>query len=266
MSEHELGQVAASAAEIYERFFVPALFTDWPPQILQAAEVTQGQTVLDVACGTGILARAAFQWVGDTGHVSGVDINDGMLAVAKDQNADIDWQQGQAESLPFEDATFDHVVSQFGLMFFQDRRKAITEMLRVMKPGHKACIAVWASLSATPGYAAVATMLNDVFNAEIAQSIEAPYCLGDARELASIVAEAGACNVAVNTVAGKARFDSIDDWLFTDIKGWTLADVIDDNDYERLRRGGAKISQARFANKNGKVVFEAPANLVTFSS
>ena len=265
MSEHSLGQVAASAAEIYEQFFVPALFAEWPTRILTAAGVEKGQSVLDIACGTGILAREALKVVGPLGGVTGVDINDGMLAVAKTKNAKIDWRQGQAESLPFESDKFDHVVSQFGLMFFQDRSKAIAEMLRVMKPGHKACVAVWASLSVTPGYAAVADMLRDVFDADVAQSIEAPYCLGDTQELESIFVAAGAMDISVATVPGIARFDSIDAWLYTDIKGWTLADVIDDKDYERLR-AAAPTYLSKFTQEDGRVEFDAPANLVTFSN
>ena len=265
MGEHSTGQVAASAAEIYEQFFVPALFAAWPEHVLRAAEVEVGQTVLDVACGTGILSREARKLVGGSGTVVGVDINEGMLAVARSKSPDIEWRQGQAESLPFEDAVFDHVVSQFGLMFFQDRSKAISEMLRVLRPGRSGCVAVWASLSETPGYAEVAQMLADIFDPDVAKSVEAPYCLGDTNELESIFAMAGARSISIRTISGKARFESIDSWLYTDIKGWTLAEAIDDHDYERLRKAAPPYLE-KFAREDGKIEFEAPANLVTFST
>lgn len=131
MTEHQTGQVAASAAEVYEQFLVPALFAEWPPHVLAAAGVQAGDRVLEVACGTGILARAAENIVGPSGTVVGVDINEGMLAVARTKSSTIDWKAGAAEALPFEAASFDRVVSQFGLMFFQDPRKALAEMRRV---------------------------------------------------------------------------------------------------------------------------------------
>jgi len=264
MNSHESGQVATTAAEVYELFFVPALFVDWPRQVLSLAEVAQGHHVLDVACGTGILACEAKKIIGETGAVVGLDINDGMLAVARKKSASISWRQGQAESLPFESETFDRVVSQFGLMFFEDREKAIGEMTRVLKASGRGCVAVWGSLSETPGYATVASMLNDLFGAEVARSVEAPYCLGDVDALESLFAFAGAKNVVVKTCPGKARFASIDDWIYTDIKGWTLADVIDDAGYEALRaRAPDYLSQ--FQQPDGSVEFEAPAHLVTFT-
>lgn len=265
MDEHDRGQVAATAAEIYEQFFIPALFADWPRQILALARVVEGHSVLDVACGTGILAREAMALVGLKGRVVGLDINDGMLSVARARSSKVIWREGAAESLPFDGDEFDHVVSQFGLMFFQDRAKAISEMVRVLRSGGTGCVAVWASLSDTPGYLAVAKMLNDVFGPEIAKSIEAPYCLGDVQTLESLFVGAGAKEVAVHTRPGKARFESIEAWLYTDIKGWTLAEVIDDEGYERLQRA-APDYLGRFENNVGMVEFNAPAHLVAFSA
>ncbi|HEY7866231.1 MAG TPA: class I SAM-dependent methyltransferase [Psychromonas sp.] len=265
MNEHDKGQVAASAAEIYEQFFIPALFIDWPAQVLELAGVHPGDSVLDVACGTGVLAREALDLVGSEGRVVGLDINDGMLAVARLKSSKVNWLEGAAESLPFDRNEFDHVISQFGLMFFQDRSKAVSEMVRVMKADGIGCVAVWASLAETPGYLAVATMLKDLFGADIAKSIEAPYCLGDVTALESLFAEAGAKSVRVHTRPGKARFDSIDAWLHTDIKGWTLAEVIDAEGYEQLRKA-APDYLSEFAHKGGKVEFDAPAHLVTFSA
>jgi ubiquinone/menaquinone biosynthesis C-methylase UbiE len=265
MNEHEMGQVATSAADVYEQFFIPALFVEWPRQVLAVADVQPGQRVLDVACGTGILAREAKKAVGELGAVDGLDINDGMLAVARKRSASISWHQGSAEALPFESASFDRVVSQFGLMFFQDRQQAIAEMARVLKPGGRGCVAVWASLADTPGYAAVASMLNDLFGAEIAKSIEAPYCLGDVVTLEKLFSDAGVRNVAVETRQGKARFESIESWIYTDIKGWTLADVIDDRGYETLKAQAPRYL-SQFQKPDGSIEFESPAHLVAFAA
>ena len=261
MNEHVTGQVVATAAEIYEQFFVPALFADWPPHVLQAANVQAGDAVLDVACGTGVLAREAARVVGSSGVVVGVDINEGMLAVAQQKAPAITWKSGPAEALPFADGAFDRVVSQFGLMFFADQVQAIREMARVLRAGGTMAVAVWDSLENTPGYAVMAEVLGDLFGAEAAQSIQSPYSLGDQQKLAELFTQAGIVDVAVQTITGQARFDSIESWIYTDIKGWTLANLIDDAGYERLRQAAPQML-GRFVQPDGSVAFDAPAHIV----
>ena len=129
------GQVSGHAAEVYETFFVPALFAPWAPRVADAALLAPGQKVLDVACGTGVLAREAALRVAPDGTVTGLDRNEGMLAVARRAAPGLDWRSGVAEALPFPDRAFDAVVSQFGLMFFDDRAAALREMWRVLRPG-----------------------------------------------------------------------------------------------------------------------------------
>jgi ubiquinone/menaquinone biosynthesis C-methylase UbiE len=125
MSDSETGQVTRSPAEVYEEFFLPALLQQWTSRVADAAGIQSGERVLDVACGTGVLARAVAERVGPSGAVIGVDINEGMLAVARRKAPAIAWKQGRAEALPLDSESFDAVVSQFGLMFFQDRRVAL---------------------------------------------------------------------------------------------------------------------------------------------
>jgi ubiquinone/menaquinone biosynthesis C-methylase UbiE len=263
--QHDRGQVAASAAEIYEQFFVPALFEAWPERVLAAADVQPGDKVLDVACGTGILARKAAEFVGPDGSVVGVDVNSGMLAVAERLGPEIEWKTGAAELLPFEDNSFVKIVSQFGLMFFEDQVKAIREMKRVVRSGGTIAVAVWDSLAATPGYAAVAEILDELFGAEAANSIQAPYSLGDKEKLRVLFVEAGLPDVTIHTKMGTARFDSIETWMYTDIKGWTLADIIDEEGYQRLR-SYAPQKLGRFVQAGGTVDFDSPAHIAIFPS
>ena len=125
-------QIAAAMA--YEDFFVKGLFKEWTIRVMDAAQIRSGHWVLDVGCGTGVLARDAAMRVGPTGFVAGLDPSPGMLAVAKQLTPTVEWWQGSAESLPFPNQSFDVAVSQLGLMIYSERQLAIRERLRVLKP------------------------------------------------------------------------------------------------------------------------------------
>jgi ubiquinone/menaquinone biosynthesis C-methylase UbiE len=261
MSESSTGQVTASAAEVYEQFFVPALFAQWVPRVAGAAQIGPGQRVLDVACGTGVLAREVARRVGPKGLVVGLDLNDGMLAVARKQAPDIEWRQGRAEELPFDTGSFDAVVSQFALMFFEDRQAAIKEMVRVLRPGGRLAVAVWDRAENSPGYAALIDLLHRLFGDAAADALRAPFVLGDKDALRATFAGAGLPEAEITTHSGMARFPSLSSWMYTDIKGWTLADMIDDEQY-RLLLGEAEDVLRPFVVQDGSVAFEAPAHIV----
>lgn len=258
------GQVSGNAAEVYEEFFVPALFQDWTNIVVDAAGIKPGQYVLDVACGTGVLARTAAEYVGENRLVVGLDINAGMLAVARQKSPHINWRQGNAEDLPFDDNSFDAVISQFGLMFFEDRPAAIRQMIRVLRPGGHMSIAVWGLLEDTPGYAAMVNLLHCLFGDDYADGIRTPYTLGDTRLLEKILADAGVQEFEITTHPGTVRFPSLDGWLYTDIKGWVLADMIDAEQFELLRRE-ARSALGDFVTSDGRVMFRAPAHIITAS-
>ncbi len=256
------GQVPKSAAEIYDAFFLPALFQDWGPRVADAAEIGSGQQVLDVACGTGALLRVCAERTAPEGLATGLDRNEAMLEVARKKFPAVSLQPGMAENLPFETGAFDRVVSQFGLMFFEEPVAALNEMWRVLRPGGRLAVAVWGSLEDTPGYAAMAALLQRLFGVEIARELEAPYSLGDRSDLLAMFAEAGIPDARLETLTGTARFSSIEDWVYTDIKGWTLADSIDDAQYDRLLAAAGTDLKA-FVTADGSVSFDAPAHIVT---
>lgn len=258
----DAGQVTASAAEVYDEFFLPALFAAWPPRVVAAAALRPGQRVVDVACGTGVLAAEAALATSPSGHIVGVDLNPGMLAVARRKAPDIEWLEASAEALPFEGGSFDAAVSQFGLMFFEDQQTAIAEMWRVIRPGGRLAIAVWDGLQHTPGYSAVTSLLARLFGDDVAALLKSPYSLGDAELLRLLVARAGVTDPEVRHVPGEARFPSIRAWMHSDVRGWTLADRLDDEQYERLV-AEAEVELNRFVTADGSVRFAHPALIAT---
>lgn len=262
MSDNSKGQVTHSAAEIYETFFVPALFQEWAARVAEAARLAPGQAAIDIACGTGVLAREAAKHVAPGGRVIGLDRNDAMLAMARRMAPGIEWRSGRAEALPFTDQSFDVVLSQFGLMFFEDRNAALKEMWRVLRPGGHLAVAVWGSLDQSPGYAAMTTLLQRLFGERIADELRAPFRLGDPALFGSLFTKAGIPAVDIRSQDGTARFPSIETWVHTDIKGWTLADKIDDAQYDKLLREAGTVLRP-YLGGDGTVAFRNPALIAT---
>lgn len=207
-----------AGARAYESLQVPALFKQWCVHVLDAAGVQPGDRVLDVACGTGIIARESALRVGDTGSVAGVDPGPGILAVAAEKGPGIEWKEGTAESLPYPDACFDAVVSQFGLMFFSDRGRALSEMHRVLRPGGRFAVAVWDSLENSEAYPIEVALLERLAGKAAADALRAPFVLGDKQELIALFTEAGVSSVSVETYDGTARFPSIRSMVEADLR------------------------------------------------
>ena len=188
MSEREAWQVTDDAAVLYERSFVPALFGRFALVLADAAEIGPGQRVLDVGCGTGVVAREAARRVGPEGGVVGLDLNPRMLAVARRVAPEIEWRHGDAGDLPFDDGAFDVVVSQFAAMFFPDPALALREMWRVLAPRGRLAVAVCGPLAAAAGYRALAEVAERVCSPEVLAMLRSPFALGDEKRLAGLVA------------------------------------------------------------------------------
>jgi len=260
MSDSERGQISENAAEIYDEFFLPSLFAEWPPRVIEAARIKSGQRVVDVACGTGVLALAVADRVGPQGSTIGFDINQGMLDVARKKAPKIEWRQAPAEALPLDDSSVDRVVSQFGLMYFDDRQRALCEMMRVLRPGGTMAVAVWDKLENSPGYAAEDRLFQRLLGDEAAD--EVPYSLGDQNILRQLFADAGISDVNIETHEGTARFPSIESWIYADVKGWTMDDMIDD-EMHALLLSEARRELTSFVTADGTVAFPAPAHIAT---
>jgi SAM-dependent methyltransferase len=157
---------------------------------------------------------------------------------------------------------FDAVLCQFGLMFFGHRVDALKEMARVLRPGGIMVIAVWDSLEKSPGYAALANLLQRLLGDYAADALRAPFALGDSAAVRKLMSNADVVDITISTFEGVVRFPSLWSWLFTEIKGWVLADRIDDSQFELLIEEGEQVL-SKFAGPEGRVEFAAPAHIVT---
>jgi ubiquinone/menaquinone biosynthesis C-methylase UbiE len=260
MGDNETGQVSEDAAKVYEEYYLPALFEEWCTHVANAAQIQKGNRVIDVACGTGALAIEVSDHVGAEGSVVGIDINEGMLSIARSKRAHIDWRNAPAESLPFEDESFNCAVSQFGLMYFENRDNALREMMRVLQPGGSMTIAVWDKLENNPGLAAEDQLWQRVFGPEWAD--EVPYSLGDKDALQKLYDQSGINNIDISTQEGTACFSSIYNWIYTGAKGWTEDDAMSDDQLELLLQTAEK-ELTNFKTAEGKVAFPTSVHIVT---
>lgn len=253
-----------AAAEAYENLHVPALFRTWAPRLADLADLGPGRRVLDVACGTGVLAREARSRVGERGRVQGLDPVRGMLEVARRLAPDVDWTEGTAEALPFPDRTFDAVVSQFGMMFFEDRWAAASEMHRVLTPGGRVAVAVWAGLETCEAYADLVGLVERAAGSEAAAALSAPFAFERREDLAAPFESAGFDLVAAETEIGAACFPAIRTMVEADLRGWLpLMGVVLDEVPIRKILSEAEQVLARFVTPEGAVRFDIGAHLVT---
>ena len=205
MTETQRWQLPGRGPESYQRFQVPSLFEPLADLVLGRFELRSGMRVLDVACGTGVIARRVAPIVGARGRVAAIDLNAGMIEVARGldapSGASIEWREGDAAALPYEDESFDVVICQQGLQFMPDRLAALEEMRRVLRPGGQVALAVWQSLDRSPCNLATAEALERHISAEVARGLHAPFQLGSREELRSLIASAGFVDVTVEADA-----------------------------------------------------------------
>ena len=258
-----ISQDQIDAAKAYEALFVPALFGQWATQVADTAQIQSGQRVLDVACGTGVLAREVLARVGSKGTVAGLDANPGMLATAREIAPGVDWTQGVAEALPYPDNSFDTVVSQFGLMFFADRAQAIAEMRRVLVPGGRLVVAVWDCLDNIPAYAALVALLERQAGTRAANALRAPFVLGNRQRLANVFVDGGVTPTDIAVHPGTAQFPSLSAMVDAELRGWlpVMGVVLAERQMAPILQQAHQVLGS-FVTVEGRLVFALPALLV----
>lgn len=259
-SIEQLEQVARQ----YDRRLTPSLFVVWNDHTLDAAHLRPGDQVLDVACGPGELTLNAARQVGPDGQVTGLDLNPGMLAVARSKSTAINWQEGNAEALPFEEASFDAVVCQFGLMLFPDPVTAVAEMYRVLRPHRHMVVTVFDGLDQQPVYRTLADIYEQVVDPQIGDLLRAPFSMGNPDLLNGLFSSAGIHDTDRVRLQETARFATLRDLVLADIEGWfPFAGVeLSPDQIERVVRE-VESALSAYQEPDGTVEFRVSAHLVT---
>ena len=201
-----------AVAQVYEELLVPRLFEPWAKLLLSEAQLSSGESVLDVACGPGTVARLASKMVGPKGKVTATDISPPMLAQARSKphapdNAPIEYVESPAHPLKAHDDSFTLTLCQQGLQFFPERAEALKEMARVTRPGGRIAVAVWGSLSQNPIFGEIHAALQDNLPSEIADLMKAPFSLHDSGELQTLAKEAGLNNIQIKSISRPLIFE-----------------------------------------------------------
>ena len=195
--------MATAFTEIYERALVGPLFRPFAEQLVARAALNRGDSVIDVACGTGIVARLVRERLGPDARIVGVDVAPAMLAVARAVDQTIDWRQGNATSLPVSASErFTALTCHQGLQFMPDKAVAIREMRRVFAPGGRVAIATWSSLERLPGM----VKLNAVAEQHVGRISDSRHSFGDVNALRQLLIDGGFRDVGMAAFSHDVQF------------------------------------------------------------
>jgi ubiquinone/menaquinone biosynthesis C-methylase UbiE len=266
MTVCEQFQVTLDAARLYERVAVRHVLGPWAPLLVDAARLAAGERVLDVACGTGVVARIAALRVGCGGRVTGVDLNAGMIGVARSlplaDAAPIDWLEGSALALPLPDALVDAVLCQQGLQFFPDKALALREMRRVLRRGGRLALSVWTGTGFYNG--AVGEALARFIDEDTAARFCASRKVPGKDELERLATAAGWSEVKVRVSRLHIHLPPLERFVLEHLAGTPVAGAIAAADAESRRNISTSVMRAmeRFKDGDG-VLYPEETHVVT---
>src|SRR6266576_2919928 len=203
MADHHHYLLVGSAPELYQKYLVPAITRKWAEDLLGRAQPRAGEAVLDIACGTGVVARLAGKRMA-RGHVTGLDLNKGVP---------IEWIEGSALDLPFPAGKFDLVLCQLGLQFFPDQGRALREMRRVLSPSGRVALSGFSPIERTPGANAFVLALDRVLGPSASKIKRGEHSFNAPDELRELLLNAGFARVEVQTVVQQIAFPSVLDYV-----------------------------------------------------
>jgi SAM-dependent methyltransferase len=216
----ETFQLAGTGPAFYEEHLVPRLFAPLAERVVALVGAKAGTDGLDVACGTGAVAR---RMAAAGVRVTGVDLNPDMLATARSLEPGLTWVEGDAQALPFPPASFDLVTCQQGLQFIPDRGAAVRSIHGVLRPGGRVAVAVWRPLATTPGFDRLTDALDRHIGPDAGDVLRGPFALGDPGPVRALFSQVGFADVQVRGHCHPVRFASVDELVRSEIASTPLA-------------------------------------------
>ena len=245
--------MSREAAEAYERYVARYILGPWAPLLVETAHIAAGECVLDVACGTGVVARVAAERVGHAGRVIGIDLNPGMIAVARSRpapgGASMEWIERSALDLGLADASVDAVLCQQGLQFFPDKALAMREMRRVLRAGGRLALSVWNN---TGRYnTAVGQALAEFVSDEVAGRFCASRRAPAREEIERLARDAGFSHIEVRVARIDVRLPTLDAFVLDHLSATPVAPVLARADCDARRSIGASVMKQLAAYADG---------------
>jgi SAM-dependent methyltransferase len=244
-ARQEAWQLTGDAAELYERWVARYILGPWAPLLVDAARLAPGELALDVACGTGVVARAAAARLGSSGHVTGIDLNAGMLRVARSLplpvGAPIEWVERSALDLGLADGSVDAVLCQQGLQFFPDKPRAMREMRRVLRRGGRLALSVWNGIGLYNS--AVGAALARVLDADTAERFLASRRAPSEDEVRRLALEAGFAAVDVHVSRLDIRLPRVDQFVLDHLAATPVAAALAAAGSEARQRIGTSVAE-----------------------
>jgi len=233
-------QLERASAERYQRLLVPTVTLPWARDLVGRVGLRPGDRVLDVACGTGVVARLAASAVGADGRVAALDVNRGMLAVGRSLpppvGAAIEWHEGSADALPFGDGEFNVVLCQLGLQFFPDRPAALREMRRVLGAAVQLGASVFTAIDRNPAAHALADAVDRHVGEGASRAKRSEHALADPNELRALLDGAGFARIRLEAVQQTMRFASVEEWVGIQLTATPLAAALANRDQAERER------------------------------
>ena len=224
---HFLGSVP----ENYERYLVPQIFAPWAEDLVETAALRTGERVLDIGCGTGIVARIAARRLGNRGSVVGLDPSAPMLAAARAaataEGAAVEWREGDALDQPFTDGAFEVVLCQQVLQFFPDKPRGLREMHRVLRPGGRIVLSVWGPIERSPGFAVLAEALTRHVDPQAGNLLASgPFSLCNTDELRTLIAGGNFQDIVIRRATKTLHYASLEEFVLSYVSGSALAGIV----------------------------------------
>jgi ubiquinone/menaquinone biosynthesis C-methylase UbiE len=231
---------AGDGANQYQNFLVPALFAPFAEDLVKRAGLEPAARVLDLACGTGALTRAAARRAGPAGRVVGVDISAQMLAIAAEQPreadaAEIEYVERSAEDLTATRSRFDCAFCQQGLQFFSDPIRALRSLNEAVGPGGRVAVATWTAPAEATGFAALAEALDLYIDEDAGARLRQPFALADRRVLLKYVEAAGFTDIALTQHTRMVSFGPRHSFARSAVLATPVAQAFADAPAERQR-------------------------------